>query len=393
MVIQGVAAPAAAAADGGAEAVAEAAAAQDALDAAGVELERALAALHARQDAFEAAVGARARALRGLPDGRDAATLRSRLAAAGRLTPAAGGWFVEMFLGGLNVRFVRKSERLAFKAEYERLKQRLAPMFVVFCVICLWFEENRWLHMLLQLALTTYYVTLAVRENILLVNGSNIKAWWIVHHYITIVSGVLLLTWPNNATYARFRNGLHLYGLYNAVLQIFQTRYQIARLYTLRSLGMAGEMDVSNSDSTQIHWSESMKLLLPLIVFGQVLQAGQAFSLLRIYRSSPHELQILLLALLFLILFIGNAVTTSLVLFAKRKSGQSGGSTPRANAAAAAAAAAAAPFASSNPIDSPAAAAIATPLSSTAPSTDSPPSTLRARNVDSSSAVSPPPHR
>lgn len=389
MVIQGVAAPAAATTDGGADAVAEAAAAQDALDEAGAELERALAALHARQDAFEAAVGARAKALRGLPDGRDAATLRIRLAAAGRLTPAAGGWFVEMFLGGLNVRFVRKSERLAFKADYERLKQRLAPMFVVFCIVCLWFEENRWLHMLLQLALTTYYVTLAIRENILLVNGSNIKAWWIVHHYITIVSGVLLLTWPNNATYSRFRNGLHLYGLYNAVLQIFQTRYQIARLYTLRSLGMAGEMDVSNSDSTQIHWSESMKLLLPLIVFGQVLQAAQAFSLLRIYRSSPHELQILLLALLFLILFIGNAVTTSLVLFAKRKSGQSSGSSPRADTVAAASA----PFASSHASDGPAATAISTPLASSAPSAVSPPSTLRARGVDSTSALSTPPHR
>jgi hypothetical protein len=104
------------------------------------------------------------------------------------------------------------------------------------------------------------------------------------------------------------------------VLQIFQTRYQIARLYTLRSLGMAGEMDVSNSDSTQIHWSESMKLLLPLIVFGQILQMRQAVSLLLIYATSPHELQILLLGLLFLVLFIGNAITTAVVMFEKRKS-------------------------------------------------------------------------
>lgn len=108
-------------------------------------------------------------------------------------------------------------------------------------------------------------------------------------------------------------------GLYNAVLQIFQTRYQIARLYTLRSLGMAGEMDVSNSDSTQIHWSETMKLLLPLIVFGQFLQLWQGISLLRIYASSAHELQILMLGLLFLVLFVGNLMTTSLVVFEKRK--------------------------------------------------------------------------
>lgn len=358
MVIQGVSS-AESGGGGAAGALDEAARAQDALDGAGAELRAALDALHRRQDAFEKGVRARGKALRGLDGGSEAVrALKTRLGEASRLTPAAGGWFVVLFLGSLNVRFVRKSERLAFKAEYERLKQRLAPGFVVFCVLCLWFEENRWLHMLLQLALTTYYVALAIRENVLLVNGSNIKAWWVVHHYLTMVSGVLLLTWPNNASYARFRNSLHLYGLYNAVLQIFQTRYQIARLYTLRSLGMAGEMDVSNSDSTQIHWSESMKLLLPLIVFGQILQAVQAASLFRIYASSPHELQVLLLAILFLVLFVGNAVTTSLVLLAKRKSVPV--STPRARDPAG-------PFA-------PAPAAQST-SSSVAP----PPATLRAR--------------
>jgi TMPIT-like protein len=364
MVIQGVDDPTLRDAGAADAAVAEAARAQDDVDRQGAELRRALDDLHARQDAFERNVKARGKALRALPSGHDGTRdLRQRLAAAARITPSSGGFFVELFLGSLNVRFVRKSERLAFKADYERLKQRLAPLFVVVCIFCLYFEENRWLHMLLQLALTTYYVALAIRENILLVNGSNIKAWWIVHHYLTMISGVLLLTWPNNAAYARFRNSLHLCmytpreanfvardasdgrrcrvlnactsnsielfpiaycmcvdGLYNALLQIFQTRYQIARLYTLRSLGMAGEMDVSNSDSTQIHWSESMKLLLPLIVFGQIFQAGQALSLFRIYLSSHHELQILLLAILFMVLFLGNAITTSLVLFEKRKS-------------------------------------------------------------------------
>lgn len=192
-------------------ALADASSAQSALAAEAISLRAALDALHGRQSAFEASVKAQARLLRALPPSHPALLdLRHRLTSVSRhLTPAPGGAFVQLFLGSLNVRFMRRSDRRAFKADYEKLKQRLAPVFVLACCACLYFEENRWLHMLLQLALATYYVTLAIRENILLVNGSNIKAWWIAHHYLTMLTGVLLLTWPNNQTYARFRNGFH----------------------------------------------------------------------------------------------------------------------------------------------------------------------------------------
>lgn len=244
--------------------------------------------------------------------------LKGRLKQKQPLMPCTGGMFVEMFLGSINVRFRRKSERLAFKSEYEKLKMKLAPFFVIFSVLCLVYQEYRWLHMILQLALSCYYVTLAVRENILRMNGSNIRSWWIIHHYFTTMQGVLLLTWPDGESYAQFRNIIHFFGLYNAVLMILQTRYQMARLYTLRSLGMANEMDVAASDSMQIHWSPTMSMLLPLIVLGQIMQALQAISLFRLYSNFKHELQILLLALLFAANFLGNSTTTVQVLLSKR---------------------------------------------------------------------------
>lgn len=351
-------------------------AAQDALDDLGVGLRRRMAELHALQDTFEKAVNKQAKSLKGVAANTTAATadntqkevpkeskesrpgkppvsppvlpkeakrnapastggviaepvsaeqfhedighLEHRLKEMQLLMPATGGMFVELFLGSINVRFVRKSERLGFKREYEKLKLKLAPIFVVFCLLCLYFEDYRWLHMCLQLSLSCYYVTLAVRENILRANGSNIRSWWIIHHYFTMMQGVLLLTWPDGASYARFRRPLHLFGLYNAVLMIFQTRYQMARLYTLRSLGMANEMDVASSDSTQIHWSETMRLLLPLIVFGQVMQGSQAYRLFTTYKDFPKEVQILFLGLLSLANFIGNSITTMRVLLAKR---------------------------------------------------------------------------
>lgn len=306
----------------------------EALERKGKELDKALQSLHALQDEFEKEVKSISKSTRSLPkDYSRANEFRNRLSSFRPLTPAPGGPFVELFLGSINVRFVRKTERLAFKAEYERLKQRLAPMFVALCIGCLVLEEYRWLHMILQLALTTYYATLAIRENILRVNGSNIKPWWVLHHYLTMMQGVLLLTWPNNATYASFRTRLHYYGLYNAVLQIFQTRYQMARLYALRSLGKAGEMDVASSDSTQIHWSESMRTLLPLILFGQLIQAFLAVVLLRLYLEFPNELQVLLLAILFAANFVGNITTTSVVVLEKHKSSRRPQNAPSSSAA------------------------------------------------------------
>ncbi|PXF43465.1 hypothetical protein BWQ96_06758 [Gracilariopsis chorda] len=245
-------------------------------------------------------------------------SISTRLRANQQLMPATGGLFVECFLGSINVRFARKKERLAFKQEYEKLKLKLAPVFLIVTIVCLFFEEYRWVHMMLQLALSFYYTALAVRENILRVNGSNLRSWWIIHHYFTMLQGVLLLTWPNGASYAQYSRKLHLYGLYNATLMIFQYRYQMARLYALRSLGMANEMDVASSDSTQIHWSETMTLLLPLIVVGHFMQASQAIYLLTLYRKHSNELQILLLGLLFMANFIGNISTTTKVLLAKR---------------------------------------------------------------------------
>lgn len=342
--------------------------AQGSLEELGAQLERSMSDLHALQDRFESAVKKQAKMLKNIDATRPSTStltaqakrpsasasasalpprkpeanhvngaqsadrigvaeyhnlldsLKARLKNMQRLMPSSGGMFVEIFLGSINVRFMRKSERMAFKQEYEKLKMKLAPVFVVFCVLCLFLEDYRWLHMILQLSLTCYYVALAVRENILRTNGSNIRAWWIIHHYFTMMQGVLLLMWPDGESYARFRRPLHAFGLYNAVLIIFQTRYQMARLYTLRSLGRVNEMDVASSDSTQIHWSETMMLLVPLIVLGQIMQGYQAIRLMRIYRDFPSDQQILLLSLLSTANFIGNSTTTAQVLFAKRAS-------------------------------------------------------------------------
>lgn len=332
---------------------------QNELDKLGDTLAAKMAELHKLQDSFEAAVKKQAKSLNSAsstpqvqaaqktvfcapsrsPDDLSATNsfdketedpevryatrldeLSTRLAQRQKLMPATGGWFVQLFLGSINVRFARKSERMSFKSDYERMKLIFAPFGVVFCIFCLLLPDYRWCHMIFQLTVSCYYITLALRENILRVNGSNIRPWWIIHHYFTMMQGVLILTWPNGDSYARLTNPLHIFGLFNGILMIFQTRYQMARLYSLRALGRAGEMDVASSDNTQIHWSETMTLLLPLILFGQILQGFMAYFLLHLYFTYRKELQILLLALLFIANFVGNVVTTMQVVIEKRSS-------------------------------------------------------------------------
>lgn len=333
------------------------ASAQDSLDQLGNTLADKMSELHKLQDSFEASVKKQAKMIkavtgtrraqaaqktarrlssRGETDGNSSSSTENEEAEfglkldnlSGRLRerqlqmPCTGGMFVEMFLGSINVRFPRKSERLAFKSEYERVKLKFAPVGVVICIICLLLPEYRWLHMMFQLFVSCHYVTLAIRENILRVNGSNIRGWWIIHHYFTMMQSVLLLTWPNGASYARVCNRLHAFGLFNGLLMIFQTRYQMARLYALRSLGRANEMDVASSDNSQIHWSETMTLLLPLVVLGQLFQGYMSAFLYSLYRVFSHELQILFLCILFTANFIGNVFTTVQVILAKRRGGR-----------------------------------------------------------------------
>jgi hypothetical protein len=234
------------------------------------------------------------------------------------LLPSDGGWFVRLFLGTINVRFIDKRTRLTFKREYEQFKQHTAPALVIASVICLVWTSSRWPSLLLQMFIAYYYSALALRESVLVANGSNIRRWWRLHHYLSLVLAVIVLTWPDGAAYAEFRGEIHFLGLYLSLLQIMQARYQMSRLYTLRSLGKAGELDVANTDSpAQLHWGANMSLLLPAILVAHALQAWTAVRAFQVYFKYPRVAQALFGGMITLVTCIGNIVTTMRTLRAK----------------------------------------------------------------------------
>ena len=44
--------------------------------------------------------------------------------------------------------------------------------------------------------LSYFYLAMSMRENVLMVNGSHIKNWWIQHHYWSAACSMLLLALP-----------------------------------------------------------------------------------------------------------------------------------------------------------------------------------------------------
>lgn len=59
-----------------------------------------------------------------------------------------------------------------------------------------------------------YYCTLTIRESILKVNGSRIKGWWRLHHFISTVCAAVLLIWPQGETWQLFRTQFMYFNVY-----------------------------------------------------------------------------------------------------------------------------------------------------------------------------------
>ncbi|KAE9451814.1 hypothetical protein C3L33_16305, partial [Rhododendron williamsianum] len=134
------------------------------------------------------------------------------------------GRFLRMFLGPINVRATRKDVKLKVKEEYNSFRvlsmlvqdsilmpeswmgwpdrDRTAFLFLFFPSLILVLRSWIWSGCLPALPVQLYqawllflYTGLALRENILRVNGSDIRPWWIYHHYFAMAMALISLTW------------------------------------------------------------------------------------------------------------------------------------------------------------------------------------------------------
>jgi len=122
------------------------------------------------------------------------------------IAPETGGAFVELVLGRMSCKLLHDGERFAYKNDYEKFKRRSIAPFLVMVLLSFVFTHSAPLKCLLQMWSMFYFASLALRENILLANGSHIRRWWIIHHYLSAILSFILLVWPaSTETYQSFR--------------------------------------------------------------------------------------------------------------------------------------------------------------------------------------------
>ncbi|PRP85366.1 transmembrane protein [Planoprotostelium fungivorum] len=239
------------------------------------------------------------------------------------LKPRTGSLFTRLFLGRVNVKHYRHGERMRLKEEYHKFKRKTDFLSLGFALLQLYlFPGNRLLQLAFQSWLLYYYATLALRENILIVNGSHIRSWWIIHHYISMAVSVALLSWPpTSESYLIAEQYWLKLNLYQSTVQILQTWYQSRKLYKMIALGDAGCMEVNTPHLPQRRSgiTQEITLLLPFLLAVQIFMFYNGVVLLRWggYQLFQLEWQVPFLAFSYVILALGNMSNTLDIYFDK----------------------------------------------------------------------------
>ncbi|XP_047321478.1 transmembrane protein 120 homolog [Impatiens glandulifera] len=235
-----------------------------------------------------------------------------------------------MFLGPINVQAVRKEVKLKVKEEYNKFRDRTAVLFLVFPSLLLVLRSWVW-HgclpappvQLYQAWLLFLYAGLALRENILRVNGSDIRPWWIYHHYFAMAMSLISLTWEidRGPDCAHKQRGIQLFlqwAIMQGIVMLLQNRYQRQRLYTRIALGKARRMDVVWGETAGV--KGQLWLLAPILFVLQGFEAYVGCLLLgTALNSHVSEWQVITCGILLIIMAIGNFVNTVQTLVAKSR--------------------------------------------------------------------------
>ncbi|XP_024236455.1 transmembrane protein 120B isoform X2 [Oncorhynchus tshawytscha] len=218
--------------------------------------------------------------------------------------------YLNLVLGNVNVTLLSNQAKFAYKDEYEKFKLCMTIILMFAAITCLFLFNYRVTDEIFNFLLVWYYCTLTIRESILMSNGSRIKGWWVSHHYVsTFLSGVML-TWPEGSMYQMFRSQFLAFSIYQSFVQFLQYYYQSGCLYRLRALGERNQLDLTVEGFQSWMW-RGLTFLLPFLFFGHFWQLYNALTLFRLAgHKDCKEWQVFMLALTFLVLFLGNFLTT-----------------------------------------------------------------------------------
>ncbi|KAK4742403.1 hypothetical protein SAY87_000404 [Trapa incisa] len=246
------------------------------------------------------------------------------------LPSKAQGRFLRMFLGPINVRASKKDIQLKVKEEYNSYRDRTALLFLLFPSALLMLRSWLWNGCLPAFPVQLYqawllflYTGLALRENILRVNGSDIRPWWIYHHYCAMVMALVSLTWEikGQPNCAQKQRGVQLFlqwAIMQGVAMLLQNRYQRQRLYTRIALGKAKRMDVVWGETAGV--DGQLWLLCPVLFIMQGFEAYVGMLLLKTaIVGVVSEWQVIFCGMLLVLMAVGNFVNTVQTLMTKSR--------------------------------------------------------------------------
>lgn len=113
----------------------------------------------------------------------------------------------------MNVSILNRAEKVRYKDDYEKFKLILNIIGLSMALLNL-LINYRALELAFMFLLVWYYCTLTIRESILKVNGSRIKGWWRMHHFISTVCAGVLLIWPQGDFWQMFRTQFMYFNVY-----------------------------------------------------------------------------------------------------------------------------------------------------------------------------------
>ncbi|CAH1112621.1 unnamed protein product [Psylliodes chrysocephalus] len=229
--------------------------------------------------------------------------------------PKQNGVYLKIILGNVNVSILDREEKFKYKDEYEKFKLILSIIGIVMAALN-FAVRFRPLELSYIFLLVWYYCTLTIRESILKVNGSRIKGWWRLHHFLSTVAAGILLIWPDNDTWSLFRNQFMVFNIYISLVQYLQFRYQRGVLYRLKALGERHNMDITIEGFHSWMW-RGLSFLLPFLFLGYVFQFYNAYTLWTLSYNTTTTWHVPVLSLMFFTLFVGNTLTTISVIPSK----------------------------------------------------------------------------
>ncbi|CAL5375981.1 unnamed protein product [Camellia sinensis] len=179
---------------------------------------------------------------------------------------------------------------------------------------------------LYQAWLLILYTGLALRENILRVNGSDIRPWWIKHHYFAMAMALISLTWEiEREPDCSQKQGCNcsFNGLSCKELQCFYKidingKGFVHILHSQVYFACARRMDVVWGETAGV--DGQLWLLAPILFILQGFEAYVGILLLKVALAGVvSEWQVVTCGVLLIVMAVGNFANTVQTLVAKSR--------------------------------------------------------------------------